>query len=56
MTECRRCGKECGGYGYTNTICNPWAAMTEDFTLCSKCQNEFARKTVNFLNDPEAKQ
>ena len=56
MTQCRRCGKECGNYGFVNSACNPWAGMCEEFTLCNACQNVFAKKLVNFLNDPEARE
>lgn len=53
MTQCRRCGQECGDHGYTNTICNSWIGMCEEFTLCRRCQNNYLRKTVRFINSYE---
>jgi hypothetical protein len=51
VTLCRRCGQECGDFGFVNTLYNPWAETHEDFTLCDVCQKRFAQKTVSFLND-----
>lgn len=56
MTQCRRCGKECGDFGFVNSIYNLYAEMHEDFTLCSACQKTFFAKTVNILNHPEVKE
>ena len=53
MTQCRRCGKECGDYGYENTLYNPWIDIRERFTLCSACQRRFGQRVLAFLNEYE---